>query len=50
MSSGEVASLRLLATLASSDCAAPFSIDHLRSMDAEGQRLIADWCAAIAAY
>ena len=49
MSSGENGSLRLLATLAAADCAPPFSVDHLRSMDAEGQRLIADWCTAIAA-
>lgn len=50
MSSGEVASLRLLATLASTDCVARFGIGHLRSMDAEGQRLVADWCAIIRAH
>lgn len=50
MSSGEVASLRLLATLASTDCAPPFSVAHLRSMDEEGQRLVADWCAVVVAY
>ena len=50
MSSGEVACLRVLATLSSTDCAPPFSVGHLRSMDAEGQRLIADWCAVLNAY
>lgn len=49
MSSGEVASLRLLATLANDR--APFTVADLRSMDTEGQRLLADWTRAVrAAY
>lgn len=45
MSSGEVASLRLLATFGSGRT--PFSVSDLRSLDAEGQRLLADWCRAM---
>lgn len=49
MSSGEVAALRLLATLAGRRV--PFTVADLRSMDAEGQRMVADWTRAVrAAY
>ena len=47
MSSGEVASLRLLATLASEPVA--FRVGDLFSLDAEGQRLLADWTTAVRA-
>ena len=47
MSSGEVARIRLLATLATER--APFSISDLRSLDASGQRLLADWTDALRA-
>jgi hypothetical protein len=47
MSSGEVATLRLLATLGQTHV--PFKLSDLRSLDGEGQRLLADWCAAIQA-
>ncbi|PZS30210.1 MAG: hypothetical protein DLM59_11530 [Pseudonocardiales bacterium] len=45
MSSGEVAYLRLLATLGTTRV--PFKLDDLRSLDAEGQRLLGDWCRAV---
>lgn len=45
MSSGEVATLRLLATVSSER--APFRVSDLRSTDTEGQRLIADWVDAV---
>jgi hypothetical protein len=45
MSSGEVASLRLLATLGTTEI--PFKLGHLRSRDSEGQRLLADWCSVV---
>lgn len=48
MSSGEIASLRLLATLGSE--LVPFKIPDLQSLDAEGQRLLGDWCRAIQAW
>jgi len=49
MSSGEAATLRLLATFASARV--PFRVSDLSSMDADGQRMLADWAAAIqAAY
>lgn len=49
MSSGEVAALRLLVTLANDRT--PFTVGDLRSMDAEGQRLVIDWTSAVrAAY
>src|SRR6266516_2626797 len=47
MSSGEVAVLRLLATLGQTHV--PFKLSDLRSLDEEGQRLLADWSAAIQA-
>lgn len=47
MSSGEVASLRLLATLGATRI--PFKLGDLRSLDAEGQRLLADWCRVVLA-
>lgn len=45
MSSGEVASLRLLATLGATRI--PFKLGDLRSLDAEGQRLLSDWCRVV---
>jgi hypothetical protein len=27
-----------------------FGVAHLRSLDKEGQRLVADWCAVVCAY
>lgn len=45
MSNGEVASLRLLATLGTTRI--PFKVSDLRSLDAEGQRLLADWCRVV---
>jgi hypothetical protein len=50
MSSGETASLRLFATLATTSSVPRFGIAHLRSLDEEGQRLVDDWCAVIRAY
>lgn len=47
MSSGEVASLRLLACFGAAPI--PFTVSHFRSLDAEGQRLLADWCDALKA-
>jgi len=47
MSSGEVAVLRLLATLGQAHV--PFKLGDLRRIDEEGQRLLADWCGAIQA-
>lgn len=47
MSSGEKAMLRLLATLALDP--APFNVGMLRSFDAEGDRFLRDWCAALTA-
>ena len=44
MSSGEVAYLRLLATLGS--IRVPVKISDLRSLNDEGARLLADWCRA----
>jgi hypothetical protein len=46
MSSGEVASLRVLATLGM--VRVPFKVDDLTGLDAEGQRLATDWSRAIA--
>jgi hypothetical protein len=45
MSSGELAVLRLLATLGSTRV--PLRLADLSSLDREGQRLLADWCHAI---
>jgi hypothetical protein len=45
MSSGEVASLRVLATL--STIRIPFKVGDLASLDAHGQRLVADWCRVV---
>ena len=50
MSSGEIAALRLLATLATTRSVPPFGVAHIRSLDAEGQRLVDDWCAVVSAY
>jgi hypothetical protein len=50
MSSGELAALRLLATLATTSSVPPFGVDHIRSLDEEGQRLVDDWCAVVRAY
>jgi hypothetical protein len=50
MSSGEIAALRLLATLAPKTSAPAFGVAHIRGLDAEGQRLVDDWCAVIRAY
>lgn len=50
MSSGEIAALRLLATLASTSSVPPFGVAHIRSLDREGQRLVEDWCAVVVAY
>lgn len=47
MSSGEKATLRLFATLASEPT--PFHAGHLRSFDAEGDRFLRDWCAILLA-
>jgi hypothetical protein len=47
MSSGELACLRLLAILGTTRV--PFRLADLSSLDHEGQRLLADWCAAIRA-
>jgi hypothetical protein len=47
MSSGEVASLRLLATLGATRIL--FRLGDLRSLDAEGQRLLSDWCRVVLA-
>jgi hypothetical protein len=47
MSSGELASLRLLATLGATRI--PFKLGDLRSLDAEGQRLLSDWCRVVLA-
>lgn len=47
MSSGEVASLRLLVTLANERT--PFCVGDLRSLDADGQRMLADWTRALTA-
>jgi hypothetical protein len=47
MSSGEVAALRLLATFATQRT--PFRVSDLTSLDDEGQRLLADWSAAVQA-
>lgn len=44
MSSGELASIRLLAAFGGE---ASFRTDQLRSLDAEGSRLLADWCRAL---
>jgi hypothetical protein len=49
MSSGEIAALRLLATLASTSSVPPFGVAHIRSLDEEGQRLVEDWCAVVRA-
>jgi hypothetical protein len=48
MSSGERAGLRLLALLSS--VSVPFKAGDLRSLDGDGQRLLADWCLAMQAY
>lgn len=49
MSSGEKATLRLLATFG--EDRTPFRISDLYSLDAEGGRLLVDWCRAVeAAY
>ena len=45
MSSGEVAYLRLLATLGTTRI--PFKLGDLRSLDGEGHRLLADWCRVL---
>lgn len=45
MSSGEAASLRLLATLASEPT--PFRLSDLCSLDQEGERLVADWMRVV---
>ncbi len=50
MSSGEIASVRLLATLATTSLVPPFGVAHIRSLDEEGQRLVHDWCAIFCAY
>lgn len=50
MSSGEIAAVRLLATLATTRSVPPFGVAHIRSLDAEGQRLVGDWCAVVRAY
>jgi hypothetical protein len=50
MSSGEIAALRLLATLATTSSVPPFDVDHIRSLDEEGQRLVDDWCAVVCAH
>lgn len=50
MSSGEIASVRLLATLATTSLVPPFGVAHIRSLDEEGQRLVHDWCAVVCAY
>lgn len=48
LSSGERAGLRLLAMLSSVQV--PFAVGDLRSLDGDGQRLLADWCLAVQAY
>jgi hypothetical protein len=50
MSSGEIAAVRLLATLAATSSAPRFGVAHIRSLDEEGQRLVDDWCAIVCAY
>jgi hypothetical protein len=50
MSRGEIAAVRLLATLATTSSVPCFGVAHLRSLDKEGQRLVADWCAVVCAY
>jgi hypothetical protein len=50
MSSGEIAAVRLLATLASTSSVPPFGVAHIRSLDEEGQRLVNDWCAVVRAH
>jgi hypothetical protein len=50
LSSGEIAAVRLLATLATTRSVPPFGVAHIRSLDAEGQRLVDDWCAVVSAY
>ena len=45
MSSGEVAYLRLLATLGTTRI--PFKLGDLRSLDRDGQRLLDDWCRVL---
>jgi hypothetical protein len=50
MSSGEIAAIRLLATLATTSSVPPFGVDHIHSLDEEGQRLVDDWCAVVRAY
>jgi hypothetical protein len=50
MSSGEIAAVRLLATLATTSSLPRFGVAHIRSLDEEGQRLVDDWCAVVRAY
>ena len=50
MSSGEIATLRLLATLATTSSVPRFGVAQIRSLDEEGQRLVDDWCAVVCAY
>jgi hypothetical protein len=50
MSSGEIAAVRLLATLATTSSVPCFGVAHIRSLDEEGQRRVADWCAVVCAY
>lgn len=45
MSSGEVAAVRLLATLASEPT--PFKAGYFASMDDTGQRILRDWCTIL---
>lgn len=49
MSSGEIAAIRLLATLATTSSVPPFGVAHIRSLD-DGQRLADDWCAVVCAH
>jgi hypothetical protein len=46
----EIAAVRLLATLATTSLVPPFGVAHTRSLDENGQRLVADWCAVVCAY
>jgi hypothetical protein len=50
MSSGEIAAVRLLATLATTSSVPPFALAHIRSLDEEGRRLVDDWCAVVCTY
>jgi hypothetical protein len=47
---GGVAALRLLATLATTNSVPRFGVAHIRSLDEDGQRLVADWCAVVCAH